>query len=176
MERKIYTIYGTDACSMTMKLMEKADIASKIPSKDSHICMKPNLVVAKPPESGATTHTGVLEGVIRYLQNYGFHHIDIIEGSWIGDSTRRAFSTTGYDKLAKQYGVGLYDLKGDATRSMPTPAGNLDVCCRALDADYLINLPVLKGHCQTVMTCALKNGKGCLPDREKRHFLSLIHI
>ncbi len=172
-DRTIYTIYGTDACAMTMALMEKADIASRIPKKDARICMKPNLVVAKPPESGATTHTGILEGVIRYLQDHGFTHIDIIEGSWVGDSTRRAFSVTGYDKLAKKYGVGLYDLKGDATRSMPTPAGNFDVCCRALDADYLINLPVLKGHCQTVMTCALKNGKGCLPDREKRHFHSM---
>ena len=48
----------------------------------------------------------------------------------------------------------------------------MDICCRALDADYLINLPVLKGHCQTAMTCALKNCKGCLPDREKRRFHS----
>ncbi|MBQ5755525.1 MAG: DUF362 domain-containing protein [Oscillospiraceae bacterium] len=173
MERNIYTIYGSDACSMTMALMEKADIASRIPSKDARICMKPNLVVAREPESGATTHTGILEGVIRYLQGHGFKNIDIIEGSWVGDSTRRAFSVTGYDRLAKQYNVGLYDLKSDATRSMKTPIGNMDVCCRALEADYLINLPVLKGHCQTVMTCALKNGKGCLPDREKRHFHSL---
>ena len=35
---------------------------------------------------------------------------------------------------------------------------------------FLIDLPVLKGHCQTLMTCALKNLRGCLPDREKRRF------
>lgn len=34
----------------------------------------------------------------------------------------------------------------------------------------MINLPVLKGHCQTRMTCALKNVKGCIPDGEKRRF------
>ena len=173
MDRHIYTIYGSDACHMTMALMERADIASHIPSKDARICMKPNLVVAKPPESGATTHTGILEGVILYLQEHGFRNIDIIEGSWVGDSTKRAFSVTGYDKLAAKYGVGLYDLKGDDTRPVKTPVGSLDICARALDTDYLINLPVLKGHCQTVMTCALKNAKGCLPDREKRHFHSM---
>ncbi len=173
MYRSIYTIYGSDACDMTMALMERADVASRIPGLDAHICMKPNLVVAKKPESGATTHTGILEGVIRYLQGHGFKNIDIIEGSWVGDSTKRAFSVTGYDRLAEKYGVGLYDLKGDATCPVKTPIGEIDVCCRALDADYLINLPVLKGHCQTVMTCALKNAKGCLPDREKRHFHSL---
>lgn len=39
-----------------------------------------------------------------------------------------------------------------------------------LGTGYLINLPVLKGHCQTRMTCALKNSKGCIPDQEKRRF------
>ena len=49
----------------------------------------------------------------------------------------------------------------------------MEICQRALDTDYLINLPVLKGHCQTTITCALKNCKGCLPDSEKRRFHAL---
>jgi hypothetical protein len=39
-----------------------------------------------------------------------------------------------------------------------------------LEADFLINVPVLKGHCQTTMTCCLKNMKGCIPDSEKRRY------
>ena len=46
----------------------------------------------------------------------------------------------------------------------------MEISCRALDSTFLIDIPVLKGHCQTVMTCALKNLKGCLPDHEKRKF------
>lgn len=34
----------------------------------------------------------------------------------------------------------------------------------------MINMPVLKGHCQTTVTCALKNNKGVIPNQEKRHF------
>jgi hypothetical protein len=34
----------------------------------------------------------------------------------------------------------------------------------------MINLPVMKGHCQTLITCALKNNKGIIPNREKRRF------
>ena len=59
---------------------------------------------------------------------------------------------------------------GHMTRLVETPIRPMEICCRALDADFLINLPVLKGHCQTAMTCALKNCKGCIPDREKRRF------
>jgi len=40
----------------------------------------------------------------------------------------------------------------------------------ALDNCFLINLPVLKGHCQTRMSAALKNLKGLLSDPEKRRF------
>jgi hypothetical protein len=42
-----------------------------------------------------------------------------------------------------------------------------------MDADFIINLPVVKGHCQTTVTCALKNLKGCMPDDEKSRFHEL---
>ena len=166
---KIYEIYGGDAHQMTMALMEAADVAAMIPRGGS-VALKPNLVVAGRPEDGATTHAGVLSGCMEYLQKHGFEKISVIEGSWVGDDTGRAFRVAGYDRVCKEYGVPYYDLKHDKTRTVQTAARPMEICCRALDADFLINLPVLKGHCQTVMTCALKNCKGCLPDREKRRF------
>jgi hypothetical protein len=49
----------------------------------------------------------------------------------------------------------------------------IEICESALALDFMINLPVMKGHCQTRLTCALKNNKGIIPDREKRRFHSL---
>ena len=166
---KIYEIFGTNAHTMTKALMEAADIIRRIPAK-ADVALKPNLVVAAPPELGATTHGGVLSGAIEYLRDHGVEHISIIEGSWVGDDTGRAFHTCGYDAISRKYNVPIYDLKHDKTRRVDTPLRPMEICCRALDAGYLINLPVLKGHCQTVMTCSLKNCKGCLPDQEKRRF------
>ena len=168
---KIYEIFGSDAYTMTRKLMEAADVIRKIPA-GAAVALKPNLVVAKPPESGATTHSGVLSGVISYLRDHGVRDISIIEGSWVGSGTGSAFRIAGYEEVGRKYGVPLYDLKKDSTRTVDTPLRPMEICSRALDAGYLINLPVLKGHCQTAMTCALKNCKGCLPDREKRRFHS----
>ena len=37
----------------------------------------------------------------------------------------------------------------------------------------MLNMPVLKGHCQTTVTCALKNNKGIIPNSEKRRFHTL---
>lgn len=167
----IYQIYGTDAHAMTKALMEAAGVAGLIPS-GAAVALKPNLVLAQRPESGATTHAGVLSGCVEYLQDHGVRDISIMEGSWVGDQTGRAFRACGYDQVCKKYNVPFYDLKQDETRQVSTPLRPMEICRRALDAGYLIDLPVLKGHCQTRMTCALKNLKGCLPDREKRRFHS----
>lgn len=167
--RRIYIIYGDDAHGMTKALLDAADIASQIPS-DASIALKPNLVVAKHPDLGATTHAGVVLGTIEYLKEHGKNDISIIESSWLGDNTQRAFRACGYDEIAKRYNVPFYDLKRDRVRTIDTAIGPMSVCERALDVDYLINLPVLKGHCQTLLTCALKNLKGCVPDSEKRRF------
>ncbi len=166
---RIYQIYGQDAHDMTLKLLEAAEAFRLVPSGGS-VALKPNLVIAGTPESGSTTHPGVLSGCIEYFRAHGVKDLSVIEGSWVGEDTMRAMRRAGYDRVCERYGVPFYDLKKDRTRSVKTAAGPVEVCCRAADAGLLVDLPVLKGHCQTVMTCALKNLKGCLPDREKRRF------
>ena len=165
----IYQIFGQDAHEMTVRLLEASDAIRLVPSGGS-VALKPNLVIAGTPESGSTTHPGVLSGCIVYFRDHGVQDISVIEGSWVGDETMRAMRTAGYDKVCAEYGVPFFDLKKDKTRPVQTAIGKIDICCRALDAGLLVDLPVLKGHGQTLMTCALKNLKGCLPDREKRRF------
>lgn len=165
----LYIAYGSSAHEMTMELLTAAKAADEIP-RGARIGLKPNLVVSASADNGATTHTGVVTGAIEYLQSHGFDDITIMESAWIGDSTQRAFSVCGFHEIEKKYGVKLCDLKKDAPRTVSTPAGNMKICSSPLDCDYLISMPVLKGHCQTRMTCALKNSKGCIPDSEKRRF------
>ena len=171
-DRRMYVTYGGDARRMTLELMEAARVADGIPAGAS-IALKPNLVVPSPADVGATTHPEIVEGAIEYLRAHGFREISIMESSWVGARTEQAFSACGYRALSERCGVPLYDLKRDAARTVATPIGDMRVCARALDADYLITLPVLKGHCQTRVTCALKNSKGFLPDSEKRRFHAL---
>ncbi|MDO4546856.1 MAG: DUF362 domain-containing protein [Clostridia bacterium] len=169
MADKIYLGYVKSIKETTKLLMESAGVAAQIPS-GANVALKPNLVVAKPADSGATTHPEILDGAIEYLFDNGIKDVSIIEGSWVGESTQRAFRAAGYDVVAKRHAISFYDLKTDETRSVDTRIGEMKICRRALEAGYLINMPVLKGHCQTTMTCALKNLKGCLPDAEKRRF------
>ena len=167
---KIFNIYGTDYHSMTKKLLEESEAIKLV---NGSVALKPNLVVSGSPENGATTHSEILSGCIEYFIDNGVKDLSVIEGSWVAADTMKAMKRAGYDKVCEKYNVPFYDLKRDKTKSVNTPVGQIEICCKALEADLLVNLPVLKGHCQTVMTCALKNLKGCLPDREKRRFHSL---
>lgn len=166
----IYEIYGEDAFGMTTRLLQEAGAAAKIPQGAS-IGLKPNLVVATPAAACATTHTEIVAAIIEYMEAHGHRELAILEGSGVGvGDTAVAFRRCGYEALAKKYAIPLYDLKRDSAIAVDTAIGKIKICERALNTDYLINLPVLKGHCQTVLTAALKNCKGCIPDSEKRRF------
>jgi uncharacterized protein (DUF362 family) len=158
---------------MAYRLAEAADLASLIGDKKKRVGLKPNLVVARPAEDGATTHPTIAAGLIGYLQKNGFSNLVILEGSWVGDNTQDAFRVCGYRDLAKAAGVELIDTQLDSAKPCDCKGMKIKICDSARAVDFMINLPVMKGHCQTLLTCALKNNKGILPDKEKRRFHSL---
>ena len=169
---EILLIYGSDPESMAMQIAEAAGLAHLIGDRNKKIGLKPNLVVSRPASGGATTHPEIASGIICYLKKHGFNNIVILEGAWVGDSTSRAFSACGYSPLAKD-GVRLIDTQKDDCEVIDCQGLKIEICKSALELDFMINLPVLKGHCQTTLTCALKNNKGIISDREKRRFHSL---
>jgi uncharacterized protein (DUF362 family) len=172
-KNEIYVIYGKDITAMTIRLAEEADLATLIEDRGKRIGLKPNLVTAKPASSGATTHPEIAAGLIIYLKKNGFNNLTILESSWTGGSTAQAFNVCGYRKLADETGVQLIDTKRDKTRTCDCKGMKIEICESALSMDFMINLPVMKGHCQTKLTCALKNNKGLIPDREKSRFHTL---
>ena len=174
MERgDIFVIYGTEIFENTLKLLEAAELAEMIGDRKRSVAVKPNLVTAKPAQSGATTHPEIVAGVLEYLRREGFENVAVMEGSWVGDRTDEAYRVSGIGAVCEKYGVPYYDLQRDSAREYDARGMRLRICDRPMAADFIINLPVLKGHCQTHVTCALKNMKGFLPDSEKRRFHAL---
>ncbi|MFR6581020.1 MAG: DUF362 domain-containing protein [Ruminococcus sp.] len=96
-----------------------------------------------------------------------------MEGSWVGDKTSESYEVCGFKSLCEKYNVPFLDMQKE--KGVPVQCGDmtLNICKSVLDLDFLINVPVLKGHCQTKITCALKNMKGLLPNSEKRRFHAL---
>ena len=169
-KNEIIVIYGSAPSEMAEKIAEAAALAELIGDRKKRIGLKPNLVVAKPANDGATTHVEIAVGLISYLKKNGFNNITILEGSWVGDSTYRAFSACGYSGLAEKTGAKLVDTQKDAFDLVDCHGIKIEISRTARTIDFMINLPVLKGHCQTLLTCALKNNKGIISNSEKRRF------
>ena len=168
----IFVSYGSDIVRNTFDTLVASDIGLYL-SAGHCVSIKPNLVVPCPARDGATTHPEVVEGIILFLRDFGVKNIKIIESSWVGDSTKRAFEYCGYEELSRKYGVPLIDLKGDSFAVYEYGGYDISICDEAMNTDFLINVPVLKAHCQTRLTCCMKNLKGCIPDSEKRRFHTL---
>ncbi len=169
-DKEIIKRYGSDLVEMTYTLLNHAGLSEEIGDRDLRVGIKPNLVTPTPASFGATTHPEIVEGIIKYLQDNSFKNITVLEGSWVGDKTSEAYINCGYKSLVEKYDVKFIDTQKDHFHEKDCAGMELSICDSVDDIDYMINVPVLKGHCQTKMTCALKNMKGLIPNSEKRKF------
>lgn len=172
-KNEIYITCGTEYKKMTNELLRECALAELIGDRRTRIGIKPNLVSPTVASYGGTTHPEVVAGIIEYLQEHGFKRIVMMEGSWVGDQTSEAYEVCGYRELSEKYGVPFIDTQKEKSISRDCSGMTLHLCACVEDVDFLINVPVLKGHCQTRITCALKNMKGLIPNSEKRRFHSL---
>lgn len=83
MNNRIIITYGQDLQKMTRDVLQKSELERIIP-KGSNIGIKPNLVLAKPASSGATTSPVIVSALIEYLNEHGHDNIIILESSWVG--------------------------------------------------------------------------------------------
>lgn len=162
---EILRIYGKQYKEMTKRLLCEANMVSLIPI-NAKIGIKPNLMSCIPADFGATTHPEIVAGIIEYLIENDRSDICIMEGSWVGDKTEESFEICGFNELSKKYEVPLIDMQKDGFFEKD----GIKICNSVGKVDFLINVPVVKGHCQTNITCALKNLKGLIPNVEKRRF------
>lgn len=178
----LYMISGTEYKEMTKEILAQSDLWAEIKKKADQkqknadqmlIGIKPNLVSPTEASYGATTHPEIVAGIIEYLQERSCQYIVMLESSWVGDKTSESMEVCGYDRLVEKYNVPFWDMQLDESSEVDCAGMKLQICSSVRKLDFLINVPVLKGHCQTKITCALKNMKGLIPNKEKRHFHKL---
>jgi len=135
--------------------------------KYREIILKPNVLSYLKSGSGFITDVKVVRALIQaLLERYEIDRIFVAESSYINADTKKSFAAAGYYALEKlSPKVTLVDLKDAEYED-----GNFNVRIpKILKDKTLIDMPVLKGHPQTGLTCALKNLKGLLHDSDKRN-------
>lgn len=115
---------------------------------------------------GQCTSPLVLDGLFRELTRYNY---DVIFGDADLAAARqcnKAANVWGHLKLAEKYGVRFQNLSEDELVKVAVNGEvfkSLKIPRTVLEADSIISIPVLKTHCLTLLTCALKHFLGIVP-------------
>jgi uncharacterized protein (DUF362 family) len=158
------------------KALELCGGFEKLKTTDK-VLIKPNagqgLRRTQPP-NGVVTTTAILGDLIGLLRDHGCSDITIGEGPILLPEFRwdpaRAFEWSGIKQLAQELGVNLVDFNEGEFARLVMGRKRVEVSKVALEADFLINVPVLKAHRQSVVSLGLKNLKGCLHNTSKKNF------
>ncbi|MFC1501332.1 DUF362 domain-containing protein [Elusimicrobiota bacterium] len=137
------------------------------------ILLKPNLLSAKEPERGVTTHPEVIRALIRMTREAGAIPI-------LGDSPggavkglERVWDKTGMKKLAEQEKVDLVSFEAAGSKQVKINhplIKSIHLSNTVFDVDGIINIPKLKTHGLMLMTGTIKNLYGCVPGLRKAEY------
>jgi len=152
----------------------------RLPS-NAKVFVKPNIVFwtkAVPfPKWGVITTSRVVEDIIILLKERGIDDITVGEGTVTLSpkdtaTPAHAFETLGYGRLKQKYGIKYLNVFERPFKKLDLGDGvqigfNRDV----LASDFVVDLPVMKAHNQTVVSLGIKNLKGLIdiPSRKKCH-------
>ena len=131
------------------------------------ILLKPNWIMAVPPERHATTHPAVFRAVCEIFQSSG---ADLSYGDSPGrgsteDEALEAAGATGFLDVGTALNIPMADfLHG---RDVDVGPRVFHIANGALDCDGIISLPKLKTQGFLKLTGAVKNQMGCIPGRRK---------
>lgn len=130
----------------------------KFVKKGQKVFIKPNLCCPRKPETGAVTNPEVIEQLILLLK-------PITDNIEIGDSSFSEFKGFAAMKESGIYDVAIkHNVKPvDLTAAEKVTKGNLIISKPILDADVIINVPVMKTHELAGVTLSIKNMMGIVP-------------
>ena len=153
-------------------------------NRNDRVLIKPNITFSgwmPIPPYGMVTTSKMVEGILLKLAEHGCNDITIGEGAItdvMGSNTRRGYKYTGIDRVARRYGAKLIDLNEGPFEKKDLGGIKVGISKMALEADFLINVPVLKTHLQVKVSLGFKNLKGCLDTASRKtfHMKGLEHL
>jgi uncharacterized protein (DUF362 family) len=159
------------------KAVALCDGLSRLPSR-ARVFIKPNIVfwtrTVTFPKWGVITTSRVIEDMVKLLKEHGVAHITIGEGVVMrnqkdAETPAHAFETLGYSALKKRYNISVVNVFERPFREVDmgediTLKFNEDI----LDSDFIVDIPAMKTHNQTVVSLGIKNLKGVIDMKSRK--------
>ena len=138
------------------------------------VLIKPNLVLPYAYQTGATTNPNLVEALAIQCREKGAKRIVIGDGSCVGSDTEQAFDACGYRAMAERIGAELVDFAKAESTYVVNPLAKkmkrIAIPNAFIEANVVIDIPVMKTHDSLEVSLGLKNMKGILQTRDKKRF------
>ncbi|MCL0065344.1 DUF362 domain-containing protein [Dehalococcoidia bacterium] len=137
-----------------------------IAKRGNRVLVKPNMLSARPPEDGVTTHPSVVRALVELVQEEG---AEVVIGDSPGGTNRdlpHFWEVCGYTEVSKVTGAPLISLDREILEVEVADGviyRKLHLSRSVLEVDALITVPKLKTHSLTLLTGAVKNLVGVIP-------------
>lgn len=140
------------------------------------VAIKPNISWSAPPERGATTNPELIRRIVEHCREAGAKRVYVFDNTI--SSWQACYRETGAEAAAKAAGAQMAPAHSTGYYQKAVIPGakvlrEALVHELVLEADVLINVPILKHHSSTRMTAALKNLMGVVWDRQFYHYSGL---
>ena len=158
---------GTPEAMFDMGIQELGGIGAFI-SRGQRVLVKPNIGWDATPEMAANTNPMLVKRIIEHCFKAGAKEVYVLDHSI--DNWLNTYKNSGIERADRSAKAKVVPANSESYyQSVNIPAGvrlkTKKVHGMLLETDVYINVPVLKDHNSTRMSCCLKNAMGLVWDR-----------
>lgn len=171
-----YSVPGYDSPALAAAVEDifAQSAAARALGPDSRVLVKPNLLAKHAPDKGVTTHPAVLDAVLAALERRGVTRVTVADspgGVYTPGVMQSIYRVSGLWDVCARHGATAYTACETAARRIDgVRVHEFQLLRPVLEADCIIDLPKMKTHVMTGMTCAVKNLFGTVPGLQKAEF------
>ena len=162
---------GEDIKDGVRKALKLLDFHLDRPIKK--VAIKPNLAYYWDANTGYTTDPRVVAALIDWIRDDAGENVDIkvVEADATAMRTHLGFRILGYNKLAEEKNVELFNLSKDTIIEKKVLVNGREIKYKVpellLNSDLFVNVPKFKIMRDVRITCAMKNVFGCIAHPRK---------
>ncbi|MDF2570141.1 MAG: hypothetical protein K0R55_1745 [Sporomusa sp.] len=173
---KLIISEGTDPTALIEKGFAALGGIGALVQKGATVVIKPNFSVPRKPEEAATTNPSLVAAVVKQCLAAGAKEVKVIDYPF--SSPPVCLTNSGIKEAVESVGGKAYAINAQSFYTQVDTGGKVlktalfskDV----INADVLINFPILKHHNMTKVTLGMKNMMGLVWDRGYFHRTDLM--
>lgn len=163
---ELTVVKGEDPEKITNKAIEMLGGINKYISKGDVVIVKPNIGWDRVPELAGDTNPFVVKAVVLMALEAGARKVKVMDNPC--NDPRRCYLRSGIKDAAEEAGASVEFMDERRFRDVEVGGGILKkwpVYIDFLEADKIINVPILKHHSLSQVTIGMKNWLGAVGGR-----------